>query len=235
MVFRRRARAALVPAIAGCLSLVLSGCTIEDLAEHTARVSGHSSGAGETPSGYSAKATRFSFSYSATEAFVGKKVSEANGDGTGQFGALTTKGPFKAKLPPAARRLAGGAHAAKGTFIATYDGTWDRNTSSGTTSGTVLLKFSNARLGELCFVADGKYTYTESPAGVITMDGTGTFKSSGGTHRSAAQKTTGTWTQTVISYPENRPDDVHGTFAGAYRKASKQPLPAACQELAKSL
>jgi hypothetical protein len=233
MVFR--ARAALVPAVAGYLSLVLSGCTIEDLAEHTARVSRHSSGPAETPSGYSAKATKFSFSYSGTEGFVSKKVSEANGDGTGQFGTLTTKGPFEAKLPPAARRLAGGARTAKGTFIASYDGTWDRNTSSGTTSGTVLLKFSKTRLGKLCFVADGKYTYTQSPAGVLTMDGTGTFKSSGGTRKSAAQKTTGTWTQTVISYPENRPDDFSGTFTGAYRKASKRALPAACQELDKGL
>jgi hypothetical protein len=230
-----RLRAALVLALAGCLALVLSGCTIEDLAEHTARVSRHASGQGQAPSGHAAKATRFSFSYSGTEAFVSKKVSEANGDGTGQFGALTTKGPFEAKLPPAARRLAGGAHTAKGTFIANYDGTWDRNTSSGTTSGIVLLKFSKARLGKLCFAADGDYKYTESPAGVITMDGTGTFKSSGGTRKSAAQKTTGTWTQTVTSYPENRPDDVSGTFTGAYHRAAKQPLPAACQELAKSL
>jgi hypothetical protein len=230
-----RSRAALVPAIAGCLSLVLSGCTIEDFAEHTARVSSHSSELARSPSAYAAKATRFSFSYSGTEAFVSKKVSETNGDGTGQFGTLTTKGPFEAKLPPAARRLAGGAHTARGTFIASYDGTWDRNTGSGTTSGTVLLKFSKAGLGKLCFAADGKYTYTQSPAGVITMEGTGTFKSSGGTRKSAAQRTTGTWAQTVTSYPENRPDDFSGTFSGAYRKASKRPLPAACQGLEKSL
>jgi hypothetical protein len=231
-----RSRALLVPAIAGCLSLLLSGCTIEDLAEHAAgRVSSHASGPAQTPSASAAKATKLSFSYTGTEAFVSKKLSEANGDGTGQFGTLTTTGPFVAKLPSAARRLAGGAHTAKGTFVASYDGTWDRNTSSGTTSGTVLLKFSKARLGKLCFVADGKYTYTESPAGIITMGGTGAFRSTGGTRKSAAQKTTGTWTQTVTSYPENRPDDVLGTFDGAYRRASKQPLPAACKELEKIL
>jgi hypothetical protein len=228
-----RSRAALIPVIAGCLSLVLSGCTIEDFAEHTARVSGHSSGFAGSPPAYSAKATKFSFSYSGSEAFVSKKVSEDNGDGTGHFGTLTTNGPFEAKLPRAARRLAGGAHTAKGTFIASYDGDWNRNTSSGTTSGIVLLKFSKTRLGKLCFSADGNYTYTESPGGVITMDGTGTFKSSGGTRKSAAQRTTGTWTQTVTSYPENRPDDFSGTFSGAYRKASKRALPAACQALDK--
>jgi hypothetical protein len=55
------------------------------------------------------------------------------------------------------------------------------------------------------------------------------------TRKSAAQRTTGTWAQTVTSYPENRPDDFSGTFSGAYRKASKRPLPAACQGLEKSL
>jgi len=228
-----RARAAL-PAAAVCLSLALSGCTIEDFAEHLPNASRDSSAPAVTPLATASKATRFSFSYSGTEAFVSKKVSEANGDGTGQFGTLTTKGPFEAKLPPAARRLAGGAHTAKGTFVASYDGTWNRTTSSGTTTGTVLLKFAKSRLGKLCFAADGRYTYTESAAGVITMDGTGTFKSSGGTARSATQKTTGTWTQTVTSYPENRPDEFSGTFSGAYHKASKRALPAACQELDKN-
>jgi hypothetical protein len=230
MVFR--ARTALVPAVAGCLTMALSGCTVEDYLEHT---SARSVGAVTTPPAQAAKRTKFSFSYSGAENFVSKKTSEANGDGTGQFSALTTKGPFQAKLPAAARRLAGGARRASGSFVARYDGTWDRNTNSGTTTGVVLLKFSKPHLGELCFVANGTYSYTESPEGLVTMTGTGTFKSAGGTGKSSRQRTTGTWTQTVTSYPENRPDDFSGSFSGAYQPAGKHALSAACQELVASL
>jgi hypothetical protein len=143
----------------------------------------------------------------------------------------TNKGTFSATLPkrialrkPKASAAGGGIKTVSGSFIQLGGGTFTPSTQSGSFTGTLLLRFDQAKLGLACLNLSANVTDNG-------RNQSGTFTLVGGTKIAASVRFSGTWTQALQSTGASTTSFTGNiTGQGTYPKSAR-PLNADCKSL----
>lgn len=212
--------------LAGLLVFVLSGCDPPSW-----YLSAHSSGKGKT------RKINVSATFTGTETFQPGTIFTPGPGGVTTVQNNVAKGPFSGTLPfkinlnpPRAKKgsasaAGGGVRTVSGTYVAKSSGSFTASTGTGQFTGTMLMRFAQAKIGDACLT----FSLTSGSSGATES---GSFSLVGGTKAAATSRFTGTFTKTLQQTGTAGAISVSGSMSGQ-GKVDKpaRPLNADCQAL----